>query len=177
MSHGSRASLITQLVKNPPAMQETTVQFLGLEESVSHTQGNNQFKKSYIKAQRSESIIFRGSLLSQSTIDHLLSTFFFCFPPHWKYIEHHSWLPRSNPILVSRSFSTILSFSLGPNVEMAQRVRSLSVMWETQVRSLGWEGPLEKAMATHSSILAWKFPWTEEPDRIQSTGSQRVGNN
>ena len=44
-----------------------------------------------------------------------------------------------------------------------------------QVQSLGWEDPLEKEMATHSSILAWKIPWTEEPGRLQSMGLQRVG--
>ena len=54
-------------------------------------------------------------------------------------------------------------------------VKSLSAMQETQVQSLGWEDPLEKEMATHSSILAWKIPWTEEPSRLQSMGSQRVG--
>ena len=48
-------------------------------------------------------------------------------------------------------------------------------MWETQVRSLGREDPLETEMATHSSILAWRIPWTEEPGRLQSMGSQRVG--
>ena len=48
-------------------------------------------------------------------------------------------------------------------------------MWETWVRSLGWEDPLEKEMATHSSTLAWKIPWMEEPGRLQSMGSQRVG--
>jgi len=54
-------------------------------------------------------------------------------------------------------------------------VKYLPAIWETQVQSLGWEDPLEKAMATHSSTLAWKIPWAEEPDRLQSTGSQRVG--
>ena len=49
---------------------------------------------------------------------------------------------------------------------MAQLVKNLSVMWETLVRSLGWEDPLEKVMATHSSTLAWKIPWPEEPSRI-----------
>ena len=48
-------------------------------------------------------------------------------------------------------------------------------MQETRVRSLGWEDPLEEEMATHSSILAWKIPCAEEPGRLQSTGSQRVG--
>ena len=57
---------------------------------------------------------------------------------------------------------------------MAQLVKCLSRMWETWVRSLGREDPLEKAMATDSSSLAWKIPWMEEPGRLQSMGSQRV---
>ena len=59
---------------------------------------------------------------------------------------------------------------------MAQTVKRLPAMQETQLRSLGWEDPLEKEMATHSSILAWKIPWME-PGRLQSMGSQRVGHN
>ena len=58
---------------------------------------------------------------------------------------------------------------------MAQVVKRLPAMWETRVRSLGREVPLEKEMATHSSIRAWKIPWIEEPSRLQSVGSQRVG--
>ena len=58
---------------------------------------------------------------------------------------------------------------------MAQTVQRLPTMWETRVQSLGWEEALEKEMATHSSTLAWKIPWTEEPGRLQSMGSQRVG--
>ena len=54
-------------------------------------------------------------------------------------------------------------------------VKRLPAMRETQVLFLGWEGPLEKEMAIHSSTLAWKIPWMEEPDRLQSIGSQRVG--
>ena len=57
----------------------------------------------------------------------------------------------------------------------AQTVKHLSAMQETQVQSLGWEDPLEKEMAAHSSILAWKIPWTVEPGRLPSTGLQRVG--
>ena len=53
-------------------------------------------------------------------------------------------------------------------------VKCLPTMWETQVRSLGQEDPLEKEMATHSSTLAWKIPWTEEHGRLQPMGSQRV---
>ena len=60
---------------------------------------------------------------------------------------------------------------------VAQTVKRLSTMRETWVRSLGQEDPLEKEMAIHSSTLAWKIPWTEEPDRLQSMGSQRVRHN
>ena len=57
---------------------------------------------------------------------------------------------------------------------MAQLVKDLCAMQETQVQPLGQEDPLEKGMATQSSILAWRIPWTEEPDRLQSRGLQRV---
>ena len=57
---------------------------------------------------------------------------------------------------------------------VAQSVKSLPAMQKTWVQFLGWEDPLEKEVATHSSILAWRIPWTEEPCRLQSTGSQRV---
>ena len=58
---------------------------------------------------------------------------------------------------------------------MAQTVKCLSTMWEIWVRALGWEDPLEKEMAIHSSTIAWKIPWTEEPGRLQSMGLQTVG--
>ena len=58
---------------------------------------------------------------------------------------------------------------------MAHTVKNLPAMQEPRVQSLGWKDPLEKGMATHSSILAWEIPWTEEPDGLQSMGSQRVG--
>ena len=58
---------------------------------------------------------------------------------------------------------------------MAQMVKNTPAMQETWVQSLGWEDPLEKERATHSSILAWEIPWTEKPDGLQSIGSQRVG--
>ena len=60
---------------------------------------------------------------------------------------------------------------------VAQTVKRLSAMQETRVRSLGWEDPLEKEMPAHSSILAWKIPWTAEPGGLQSKGSQRVRHN
>ena len=58
---------------------------------------------------------------------------------------------------------------------VAQMVKHLPTMWETEVRSLGQEDPLEKEMATHSSTLARKIPWTEDPGRLQSMGSHRAG--
>ena len=57
---------------------------------------------------------------------------------------------------------------------VAQMARKLPAMSETRVQSLGWEDPLEKEMATHSSILAWEIPWTEDPGGLQSMGPQRV---
>ena len=73
---------------------------------------------------------------------------------------------------VDKFISTVFSASL-----VAQTVKHLPTIWETQLRSLGGEDPLEKEMATHSSILAWKIPWMEEHSRLQSMGSQRVGHN
>ena len=57
---------------------------------------------------------------------------------------------------------------------MAQTVKNLPAMWETQVQSLGQEDPLEEEMVTHSSILAWRIPWTEKPNGLQTMESQRV---
>ena len=60
---------------------------------------------------------------------------------------------------------------------VSQMVKDLPAMRDTQVQSLGWVDPLEKGMATHSSILAWRIPWTEEPGKLQSMGLQRVQHN
>ena len=60
---------------------------------------------------------------------------------------------------------------------VAQSVKNLPAVQETRVQSLGWEDPLQKEMATHSSILAWKIPWTEEPGGLQFMGSRRAGHN
>ena len=60
---------------------------------------------------------------------------------------------------------------------VAQMAKNLPAMQETWVQSLGWDDPLEKGMATHSNILAWGIPWTDEPGGLQSTGSLRVAHN
>ena len=105
------------------------------------------------------------------------------------------WLCVSGPLslsslCVSFSLTLFLSFSISPPLVVdlsvcpfslsslvAQVVKRLPALQETRVRSLGWKDPLEKEMATHSSILAWRIPWTEEPGRLQSVGSQRGGHN
>ena len=77
---------------------------------------------------------------------------------------------------ISQRYQYELMFSLISGVSLvAQRLKRLPGMQETQVRSLGWEDPLEKEMATHSSTLAWRIPWREKPGSLQSMGSQIVG--
>ena len=76
---------------------------------------------------------------------------------------------RCSPEIMALLIGCIPTASL-----VAQRVKNLPAMQETQVQYLGQEDPLEKGMATHSSILAWRTPWTEETGRLQSMGSHRV---
>ena len=82
------------------------------------------------------------------------------FPPSYNDISH---------IGLGVHLTTVWASLVG------QIVKNLPVMQETQVRSLGWEDPLEKEMATHYSIVAWRITWTEKPGKLQSIGSQRVG--
>ena len=79
-------------------------------------------------------------------------------------------------IIMTSSASKFLTLSMevfGASL-VTETVKNLPVMWETPVRSLGQEDPLEKGMGTHSSILAWRIPWTEEPGGLRSMWSQRV---
>ena len=71
----------------------------------------------------------------------------------------------------------VIKFNINWASLVAQMVKRLPTMQETRVQFLGWEGPLEKKMAIHSSTLAWKIPWMEEPGRLQSMGSLRVRHN
>ena len=79
--------------------------------------------------------------------------------------------------MVFYNFSVPFAYAKGRELAslVAQTEKRLPTRWETQIQFLGREDPLEKAMATHSSSLAWKIPWTEELGSLQSTGSQRVG--
>ena len=74
-----------------------------------------------------------------------------------------------------KSLKPKLNFSFQIEIHGGSDGKHLSTMRETQVWALGWEDPLEKEMAIHSSTVAWKIPWTEKPGRLQSMGSQRVG--
>ena len=86
----------------------------------------------------------------------------------------HLLVPVSFIDAVSNT-NMIKQYSIGILASLvAQIVKKPPAMQETWVRSLGWEDPLEEGMATHSSILAWRIPWTEEPGGLQSMGSQRV---
>ena len=96
-----------------------------------------------------------------------------------KYIGPDVTLWNILAITTHNNYKHVILFSFMPlriwTSLVAQTVKCLSTMRETWVRALGWEDPLEKEMAIHSSTIAWKIPWTEEPDRLQSMGSQRVG--
>ena len=83
----------------------------------------------------------------------------------WGHRVRHDW---------ATNIFTFKTIYLERTSLVAQTVKCLPTMWETWVQSLGWEDPLEKAMETHSSTLAWKIPWMEEPGKLQSVGSQRV---
>ena len=91
---------------------------------------------------------------------------------YWSKLEFPS-LDLSDPEI--KLMSPALLADTLPSSLVAQMVKRLPTMQDTRVQSLGWEDLLEKEMATHSSVLAWKIPWTEEPGRPQSMGSQRVG--
>ena len=97
--------------------------------------------------------------ISLSLCQHLLLSVFI-----FGMLESMTWC-----LAVLLIWSSLIMTSL-----VAQTVKRLSIMWETRVRALGWGDPLEKEMAIHSSTIAWRIPWTEEPGRLQSMGSQRV---
>ena len=98
----------------------------------------------------------------------------------WPAEEEALWLTAPSRLIAvfpqRKVWELLPEVGIGPSL-VVQMVRNPSAMWEAQVRSLGWEDPLEKGMATHSSILAWRSPWTEELGGLQSMGSQRVRHN
>ena len=118
------------------------------------------------------------------SINHFKKTFRFLFQIHspgereqmtqslYKCLNRY----HISKVVCIQQIAQILTFILEIWISLvAQTVKNLPAMQETRVQSLGWEDLLEKGMATHSSILAWKIPWTEEPAGLQSMGSQRAG--
>ena len=103
-----------------------------------------------------------------------------CFIPPTVYVAN-SYLPPScfhwkyTCLLIIYFSKFKFHISRNRTFLVAQTVKHLSTIRETRVQALGWEDPLEKEMAIHSSTIVWKIPWTEEPGRLQSVGSQRVG--
>ena len=92
----------------------------------------------------------------------------------WNWSAHSAWFRDRRILLWLPDSSQIFAYHLQASL-VAQMVKCLPEVQEIRVWSPGWEDPLEKEMATHSSTLAWKSPWTEEPGRLQSMGLQRVG--
>ena len=99
---------------------------------------------------------------------------FFIVQLSYPYMTTRKTIALTRQTFVGKVMSLLFNM-LSRLVLVVQTVKRLPVMRETQVQSLGWEDPLEKEMATHSSILAWRILWIEEPGRLQSTGLQRVG--
>ena len=145
---------MAQVVKNLAAMTETWVQSLGWEDP---------WRKGILQ--------YSGLENSMDCIVHevakswtRLSDFLFYFPYH-----------KINPFNMCSSVTfSIFTRLCNQGFSVAQMVKNLPTMWETWVWYLGWEDPLEEGMVTHASILAWRIPWTKEPDKLQSLGSQRV---
>ena len=81
---------------------------------------------------------------------------------------------QQNGSVIRVRITSLEILSPGRSLLVAQLIKNLSVVQKTWVQFLGWEDPVEKEMATHSSTLAWNIPWTEEPDRLQSMGWQRI---
>ena len=139
-------SLVAQMIKTLPAMPETWVQSLGQE----YTLEEGTATYSNILAWRIPWTEEPGGLYS---------------PWGHKESDMTEWLAIS--IIIHMLFILLYLFRTSL---VAQMIKNLPAMRETQVWSLGWEDPLEDGMATHSSILAWRIPWTEETGGLQSTG-------
>ena len=106
---------------------------------------------------------------------------FVIVPSTWNVLPSNIYMAHSfiisKVILFLTTLDKIAKVTAHPGFPSGSEGKDLPAMWETWVRSLGWEDPLEKEMAIHSSILAWRIPWMEEPGGPQSKGSQRIGHN
>ena len=109
-----------------------------------------------------------------SLLFNTLSRFVIAFLPRNKHLLILWLMSLSTVILKPPKIKSVTVYIFSPFI-CQEAVKHLSTMRETWVWALGWEDPLEREMAIHSSTIAWKIPWTEEPGRLQSMGSQRVG--
>ena len=124
-------------------------------------------------------LISGSSAFSKSSLNTWKFSIHVLLKPRLEYFEHYfaSIWGECNCVVVWTFFGIAFlweSLSFWASL-VAQMVKRLPAMQETWVRFLGWEDPLKKEMVIHSTTLAWKIPWTEEPDKLQSMGSQRVG--
>ena len=208
---------MTQMVKNPPAMQKTQVRSLGWEDPLAKGMATHSSILAWTNPWTEELEIYslpesnttepltlhnKFFNVTPETIPELPTILVSAFSDSYLKLQNH----RSNfslPLLLNplshdnsyflRLILNIFSrkllwthsgciqfsssiLSTGASL-VAQMVKNPLAMQETQVRSLGWEDPLEKGMPTHSSILAWRIPWTEEPGRLQSMVSQKFRHN
>ena len=174
-----RASLVAQLVKRLPATQENRVRFLGWEDPLEKEMATH----SSILAWRIPWTEEPGRLVHR-----IANSWTWLSNWHWMLIYVYPCIYGDHCQLLRwaynfKSGKTLSKISL-PNPSnlrqhklsslVAQLVKNLPAMQETRVWFLGWEGPLEKRMAIHFSILACRIPWTEEPGRLQSMGSQEL---
>ena len=161
LTPNSEGSPMAQMVKNPPTMQETRVQSLGWEDPLEKGMATH----SSILAWRIPWTEKPDGLQSMGwqRVRHNWAIFTF----HTQFIvaRHSDYLPSTT--LLTCSWLHLICFSWASL--MAQLVKNLPAKWETRVRSLGWEDPLERGKGTHSSILAWRIPWP-----VQPVGLQRV---
>ena len=153
------------VVKNPPAKQETWVRSLGREDLLEKEMATHSSILTWEIPWTEEP----GGLqsLGSQRIGHNWTT---CTAPHYSFTFIKRLFSSSSLSAITVVSSAYLRASL-----VAQMVKNLPAMQETQLWSLGWEDPLEKEMATHSSILTWEIPWRKECGELQSMGLQRVG--
>ena len=178
--------LFFQVLRQPPILQDATFFLIVALQSLSRVQLSATLYTA--TRQASLSCTISQSLLKLMSIESVMhptiSSSASPSPPAFNLSQYQGlfqWVISSHQVAKywnfsinpSNEYSRLISFRIWASL-VAQRVKHLPAVLETWIRSLGWEDPLEKEMATHSSILAWRIPWTEEPGRLQSIVLQRV---
>ena len=165
------------MVKNLPAMPETWVQSLDWEDPLEKrmaTYSTILAWRIHILAWKEEPGRLQSIGSQRVGHDWETNTHFFFFHAYTWARFNGLW---KNELVLHETWSSTTEFWEGLWSQVAQTIKSPPTMQETQLRSLSWEDPLEKEMATHSSILAWEIPEMEEPGGLQSMGSPRIRHN